>query len=75
MYNILDKKTESERIIFEDNDAETGFILLPDMKWNAKQVEDLYVIAIAHPHNIKSLRDLSPAHLPLLNNILTKGMV
>lgn len=27
-------KTESERIIFEDPDPATGFILLPDFKWS-----------------------------------------
>ncbi len=38
VYNILEKKQESERIVFEDPDPETGFILLPDMKWDCKQV-------------------------------------
>ncbi|PVU85385.1 hypothetical protein BB559_001098 [Furculomyces boomerangus] len=31
VYNILDHKAESERIIFEDKDPQTGFILLPDL--------------------------------------------
>ena len=38
VYNILEKKEESERIVFEDPDSKTGFILLPDMKWDCKQV-------------------------------------
>ncbi|ELT96554.1 hypothetical protein CAPTEDRAFT_162417 [Capitella teleta] len=74
VFNILEKKTESERIVFEDSNPETGFILLPDMKWNTKQMEDLYLIAIIHKHGIKSLRDLTPEHLPLLRNILNKGL-
>ena len=32
VYNVLDKKKESERILLEDDDNTTGFILLPDMK-------------------------------------------
>ena len=75
MYNILEKKKEAERIVFEDADKETGFILLPDMKWDGKQVEDLYLVAIVHKHGLKSLRDLTADHLPLLRNILDKGTV
>lgn len=75
VYNILEKKTESERIVFEDPDPDTGFILLPDMKWDAKLTQDLYLICIVHRHGIKSLRDLNASHLPLLKNILEKGSV
>lgn len=73
VYNILEKKSESDRIVFEDPDPEIGFILLPDMKWNRSDVNALYLVAIVHRHNISSLRDLRASHLPLLNNILEKG--
>ncbi|CAH1783322.1 unnamed protein product [Owenia fusiformis] len=73
VYNILEKKKESERIIYEDSHPETGFILLPDMKWDQKQTDNLYLIAICHKRGIKSLRDLNSSHLPLLRNILTRG--
>jgi m7GpppX diphosphatase len=33
VYNILEHKKESERIIFEDPDPATGFLLVPDPKW------------------------------------------
>lgn len=75
VYNILEHKQEHERIVFEDDDAKTGFVLLPDLKWNGKQTEDLYLLAIVHPKGIKSLRDLRENHLPLLKNILDKGSV
>ncbi|XP_068180975.1 m7GpppX diphosphatase-like isoform X2 [Antennarius striatus] len=71
--NILDKKAEVDRIIYEDPDPKLGFVLLPDMKWNQKNVDDLYLIAIVHQRNIKSLRDLTSAHIPLLMNIFRKG--
>ncbi|KAM9741687.1 m7GpppX diphosphatase [Menidia menidia] len=73
VYNILEKKAEAQRIIFEDPDTETGFVLLPDLKWDQKQVDDLYLIAISLQRGIKSLRDLRSEHLPLLQNILKKG--
>ena len=74
VYNILDHKQEKDRIIFEDPDFETGFILLPDMKWNMNDLESLYVIAIPHKRDIKSLRDVSEIHIPLLKNIKTKSL-
>ena len=75
VYNILEKKAEVERIVFEDEDPVNGFVLLPDIKWDQKQLENLYLVAICHKHGIKSLRDLDRSHLPLLRNILTKGEV
>ena len=48
---------------------------MPDIKWDGKQMGDLYVIAICHKHGIRSIRDLDETHLPLLKNILENGMV
>ena len=61
--------------MFEDPDPVTGFVLLPDLKWDQKQLENLYLVAICHAHGIKSLRDLNMSHLTLLKNILLKGQV
>ncbi|XP_045164966.2 m7GpppX diphosphatase-like [Mercenaria mercenaria] len=73
VYNILEKKQEADRIVFEDADPETGFILLPDMKWDRKDKNALYLVGIVHKHGIKSLRDLNKTYLPLLKNVLAKG--
>ncbi|KAJ8776205.1 hypothetical protein J1605_015767 [Eschrichtius robustus] len=171
VYNILDRKAEAERIVFENPDPSDGFVLIPDLKWNQQQItrapsrhhpgtvarspghrrditwapsrhhpgtlfwrrppgtdasrlalsaaarppglciltwaplqlawftsvvfrlatplqlpeeggrepvvglDDLYLIAICHRRDIKSLRDLTPEHLPLLRNILQEGQV
>ncbi|KAM7138089.1 m7GpppX diphosphatase [Macrochelys suwanniensis] len=73
VYNILEKKAEADRIIHENPDSSNGFVLIPDFKWNQKQLDDLYLIAICHRRGIKSLRDLTAEHLPLLRNILQEG--
>ncbi|XP_038162192.1 m7GpppX diphosphatase [Cyprinodon tularosa] len=73
VYNILEKKAEADRIVYDDPHPEVGFVLLPDLKWDQKQVDDLYLIAIARQKDIKSLRDLSSEHLPLLQNIFQRG--
>ncbi|XP_059495034.1 m7GpppX diphosphatase [Stegostoma tigrinum] len=75
VYNILEKKAEADRIIYENPDPQDGFLLIPDLKWNQKQVDDLYLIAICQRHGLKSLRDLSGEHLSMLQNILQEGQV
>ncbi|XP_034244615.1 m7GpppX diphosphatase [Thrips palmi] len=72
VYNILEHKSEVERIVFEDEDPSVGFVLLPDLKWDGKDLKSLYLLAIVRQTGIKSLRDLTADHLPLLQNILTK---
>ncbi|XP_067007715.2 m7GpppX diphosphatase isoform X2 [Anabrus simplex] len=72
--NIIEHKSEVERIVFEDTDPETGFILLPDLKWDAKQVENLYLVAIVRKTGISSLRSLTGDHLNLLKNLQAKGI-
>ncbi|XP_015739491.2 m7GpppX diphosphatase isoform X3 [Coturnix japonica] len=73
VYNILEKKAEADRIIHENPDPCNGFVLVPDFKWNQNQLEDLYLIALIHRRDVKSLRDLTAEHLPLLRNILQEG--
>ncbi|XP_056178652.1 m7GpppX diphosphatase isoform X2 [Falco biarmicus] len=73
VYNILEKKAEADRIIHENPDPCNGFVLVPDFKWNQTQLDDLYLIALIHCREIKSLRDLTAEHLPLLRNILQEG--
>ncbi|XP_028416548.1 m7GpppX diphosphatase-like [Dendronephthya gigantea] len=73
VYNILEKKAESDRIIYEDSHSEHGFIVLPDLKWEQTQMKSLYVMAICYKHGINTLRDLNSSHLPLLKNILQQG--
>ncbi|KAJ1149549.1 hypothetical protein NDU88_002356 [Pleurodeles waltl] len=73
VYNILEKKAELDRIVYENPSPTDGFVLLPDFKWDQKQVDNLYLIAICHIRTVKSLRDLSSEHLPLLTNILNEG--
>lgn len=74
MFNILEHKSEADRIVFEDTDPEAGFVLIPDLKWSG-ELDTFYLLAIVNKRNIKSLRDLTPKHLPLLKNIQEKACV
>ncbi|KFP88671.1 m7GpppX diphosphatase, partial [Apaloderma vittatum] len=73
VYNILEKKAEADRIVHENPDPRDGFVLVPDFKWNQNQLDDLYLIALAHRRDVKCLRDLTGEHLPLLRNIAREG--
>jgi hypothetical protein len=42
--NILEHKSEVEHIIAEDTDPQNGFVLLPDFKWDKKDVSRLYLL-------------------------------
>jgi len=66
VYNILNHSTESERIIYEDADPQTGYIILPDLKWDGKTISSLYLCAIFHRKDLSSIRDLTTGHIMLL---------
>lgn len=53
---MLEYKAESERIIFDDQDPLSGFMLLPDLKWDGCNLENLYVQALVRRKDIKSVR-------------------
>ncbi|KAF3924037.1 hypothetical protein ABW21_db0206588 [Orbilia brochopaga] len=72
VYNILDHREESEKIIFEDPDKTSGFILLPDLKWDLVTLKALYLSVIVHRLDIRSIRDLTAAHIPFLRDIRSK---
>lgn len=70
--NILEHKAEQDKIIYEDKDKETGFIMLPDLKWDGSP-ESLNVLVLSLKR-IKSIRELNASHLPLLKNIRDTGI-
>ncbi|KAM3968590.1 decapping enzyme, scavenger [Aphomia sociella] len=73
VYNILEGKSEQDRIIHDSKCEKEGFVLLPDLKWDGLTKETLYLLAIVRQKGIKSLRDLNDSHLPLLRRIRDEG--
>ncbi|RSH81894.1 uncharacterized protein EHS24_008090 [Apiotrichum porosum] len=65
---ILNGEKEAERILHRSS-GDQGFVLLPDLKWDGTTLAALYLTAIAHDGRIKSMRNLTRAHLPLLRKI------
>ncbi|XP_011314053.1 m7GpppX diphosphatase [Fopius arisanus] len=65
--NILNGTAELDRVIYNDKDNDTGFVLVKDLKWD-DQIQTLYLLAITR-QRIPSIRELNATHLPLLKNI------
>lgn len=72
IYNIIDGKKEQQRIIFQTDD----FVILPDTSWvtwsnsGTSDVDDLYLLLIVKQKDIRSIRDLTGEHIPLLERML-----
>lgn len=71
--NVLDKKCETERILWEDQDPNNGFMMCYDYRWDGIDSKRLHVLAIVKRYDITCLRDLNSSHLPLLENIKSNG--
>lgn len=71
VYNIIDGKSEQDRIILQ---AE-NFILLPTWTWDGKIIESMHILALVKTRDIHSIRDLRAEHIPLLQSILKQTTV
>jgi len=72
MHNVLDNKKETELCLFEDE----HFKLQKDFKFNEGDLKTLYCLAIpkqAREKSLKSIRDLTGEHLPLLRSIASES--
>lgn len=72
VYNILEGKSEVDRIMVSDPDPVDGFKLAADLKWDMTTVENLYCLAIVNRRDLYSVRTLDASHLPLLESIQEK---
>jgi m7GpppX diphosphatase len=79
LYAILNGEKEQESIFFDNPDEKEGFVLLPnefnwpDAKVKNPSVSGLSCLAIVRPRGLKTIRDLTAEHLPLLRNIREEG--
>lgn len=71
VYNILEHKAEQDKIVYEDKDEKTGFVIVNDLKWDG-QPNTLKLLALPF-QKIRSIRELNASHLELLRNIRDSG--
>jgi len=63
--NILYEGAEAERVLFKNED----YIVLPDLKWDGKDINLLYCCCIVYDETISSIRDLNVKHIDYLKKI------
>ncbi|KAF7592362.1 hypothetical protein BBP40_000345 [Aspergillus hancockii] len=66
---------ETEDVIYRTPVGEEngkGFVLLPDLDWDRKTLENLHLLALVETDDIWSLRDLKRKHLSWLYNMKAK---
>lgn len=72
VYNILFEGKESETFVHHEKHPDTGFVLLPDMKWDRISMDSLYLCAIVNRTDISSIRDLNGSHISYLQDLKQK---
>jgi m7GpppX diphosphatase len=72
VFNILDGLAEQEDVMYRETDAETGFLVSPDLNWDRKTMTALHVLALVQRRDIWSVRDLRTEHVPWLKTMRRK---
>lgn len=78
IYNIIDHLSESDDILFENN----NIIIIPDYKWSGaksalraeeKNLDSFHVLCIFKDKSLFSIRELNQNHIPLLEEAIKFG--
>lgn len=71
--NILFDGAEAERVVFK-SEGEEGFVILPDLKWDEVNIEQLYLVLIVNREDIASIRDLNSSHIEYLTALRERAL-
>ncbi|KAI0890374.1 scavenger mRNA decapping enzyme [Annulohypoxylon maeteangense] len=75
VFNIIEGRKETEDVIYRTplgRDGDEGFLMLPNLHWDRKTIEALYLLGIVERRDIWSLRDLKKKHIPWLRHMKAK---
>lgn len=70
IYNILDNGAESDRTIYKNKNPEIGLTVVLDLQTDISLKENFHCLGIIERRDLNTIRDLTSAHIPLLNEIL-----
>jgi diadenosine tetraphosphate (Ap4A) HIT family hydrolase len=65
IYNIIDGIAEQENITYRDDFS----ITMPTYTWDAKNVERLHILCIPLDKQLRTIRELTKEHIPLLQHM------
>ena len=69
IYNIIDKNSNVNRILYENK----NFVLIKQNKMIPNKIKTFHLLAFPKDKTIKSIRDLTNEHIPLLKEIVKKS--
>ncbi|KAB8238457.1 hypothetical protein ETB97_001145 [Aspergillus alliaceus] len=75
MHNIISGTAETKDVIYRTpmgQDDNEGFVLLPDLNWDRKTLENLHLLGLVERSDIWSLRDLRKKHICWLRDMKMK---
>lgn len=70
IFDIIEGRKEKDKIIYQDDE----FVLVPKNKKNSESIENIHILALVANKELRSLRDLTSDHIPLLNHILKTSL-
>jgi m7GpppX diphosphatase len=65
IYNIIDGKAEQDKILYRD----LNLIVIPTYTWDSKNIDKLHILCLPTNKNIRTIRDLTSEHIPLLQHM------
>ncbi len=65
IYNIIDDIAEQDKILFRDDDI----IVIPTYLWDSQNIDKLHILCLPTNKNIRTIRDLTSEHVPLLQHM------
>jgi m7GpppX diphosphatase len=65
IYNIIDGISEQENIMYRDDYS----ITMPTYTWDSKNVERLHILCIPLDKQLRTIRELTKEHIPLLERM------
>ncbi len=71
--NITDLGHEKEHVLFRREGLEAGWTLVKDYKVDKEKKEGFHFNALLHRKDIRSIRDVTADHIPLLEDIVQTG--
>lgn len=69
IYDIIDKKSNINKILYENK----NFVLIMQKRMKPNEIKTFHLLAFPKDKTIKSIRDLTNIHIPLLQEMVKKS--
>ena len=69
IHNILEGKSEAEKVLARAEGVIAGFVVVMDYKWQGEDPETMHCLGMPLRRDLRSLRDLRGEHVPMLEEM------